>query len=129
MNNVKIDVNDYSEYGLDDIYYGLLSFISQYVTANYNPLEVFENEKSTYAVAITTMKGALKELLDYFKSNDEIYLPSINKKVKISTLSITEKQAVEEVCKEYMVAKLNDALTNNFENKSSRGAIWLLVRI
>ena len=117
MSGNKIDVNDYIEYGLGDIYYGLITFISNYVTANYNSMETFETDNSKYAVAVATMKGALKELLDYFKANGDVYLPSLNRKVKISTLNIEEQLALEERCKDYLIAKLNEALNDNLEEK------------
>ena len=123
MNNIKIDVNDYIECGLGDIYYGLISFISEYANANFNPMEVFENGNSKYAVSITTMKGALKELLDYMKENGEVYLPSLNRKAKISTLNIEEQLALEERCKEYLIAKVNEALSNDFESQTSQQQI------
>lgn len=122
MSEIKIDVNDYIESGLGDIYYGLITFISKYVTSNYNPMELFRTGESKYAVAVTTMKGALKELLDYFKANDDVYLPSLNRKVKISTLNLEEQLALEERCKEYLIAKLNETLSNNLENQTSQKA-------
>ena len=123
VNKIKIDVNDYIDCGLGDIYYGLITFISNYVTTNYNPMEAFETGDSKYAVAVITMKGALKELLDYFKSNDDVYLPSLNRKVKISTLNIEEQLALEERCKDYLIAKLNMVLSNNLENQTPHKSI------
>lgn len=123
MSEIKIDVNDYIESGLGDIYYGLITFISKYVTSNYNPMELFETGDSKYAVAVTTMKGALKELLDYFKVNDDVYLPSLNRKVKISTLNFEEQLALEERCKEYLIIKANEVLNNNLENQVSHKPI------
>ena len=123
MEDIRINVDDYIEYGLEDIYYGLITFISKYVTSNYNPMEIFENEESKYAIAVTTMKGALKELLDYFKANDDVYLPSLNRKVKISTLNLEEQLALEERCKEYLIIKANEVLNNNLENQVSHKPI------
>lgn len=119
MENTKIDVNDYIEYGLGDIYYGLISFISKYATANYNPLEILENGESNYTIAITTMKEALKELLDYFKTNDTVFLPSLNREVNIKYLNIKEQLALEEKCKEYLIAKLNEELNSNLKKQTS----------
>ena len=118
MGNIKIDVNDYTEYGLGDIYYGLISFISKYATANYNPLEILENGESKYAIAIVTMKETLKELLDYFKANDTVFLPSLNRKVNIRSLNIEEQLALEERCKEYLIARLNSNLEEQVLPKS-----------
>ena len=119
MNDVKIDVNDYIEYGLGDIYYGLISFISSYVTQNYNPMEVLENENSKYSIAVTTMKYALKELLDYLKNVDEIYLPSLNRKVRISSLNMEEQLALEGRCKEFLISTLKQKMPNDIEVKTS----------
>ena len=52
---VKIRIEDYEEFGLGDIYYGLLSFISKYVNQNFDPLEVLmldDNQQSKYAIAM-----------------------------------------------------------------------------
>ena len=57
MENIKIDVNDYIEYGLGDIYYSLISFISKYVTTKYNLTEIFQDGDLKYAVAVATMKA------------------------------------------------------------------------
>ena len=123
IENVKINIDYYIEYGLGDIYYGLINFISKYVTDNYNTMEFFKNGESKYAVAIATMKSALKELLDCFKRNDEVYLPSLNRNVKISNLNVGEQLALEERCKEYLVTKLNETLGENLEAQTSHKKI------
>lgn len=119
MEEIQINAENYIPYGLGDIYYGLISFISSYVNQNYNPMEVFQNDNSRYAVAISTMKESLKELLDYLKVNDEIYIPSLNRNIKISTLTSNEQLALEERCKEYLVAKLNYVFSNEMETPVS----------
>ncbi|MDO4963354.1 MAG: hypothetical protein Q4E75_04575 [bacterium] len=111
---VKIRVEDYEEFGLGDIYYGLLSFISKYVNQNFDPLEVLmldDNQQSKYAIAINVMKESLKEILDYLKNNSEVYLPKLNKSVNINSINVEEQLAVEERCKEYMILKLNKYFT------------------
>ena len=120
MENIKIDVNDYIQYGLGDIYYGLISFISHYVTQNYNPIENFQSNNSQYALAVIIMKRNLKELLDYLKQTDEVYLPMLNRKIKLSTLTIDEQLALEERCKEYLILKLNEALNKNLESHETQ---------
>lgn len=119
MDNIKINVDEYSEYGLGDIYYGLISFISDYVTRNYNPMDILQNGNSQYALAVTTMKSDLKELLDYLKTVDEVYLPSLNRIVRISSLNIDEQTALEQRCKEYLILKLNNTLNAEKESNMS----------
>ena len=111
---VKIRIEDYEEFGLGDIYYGLLSFISKYVNQNFDPLEVLmldDNQQSKYAIAMNVMKESLKEILDYLKRDGEVYLPKLNKSVNINSINIEEQLAVEERCKEYMILKLNEYFT------------------
>ena len=106
---VKINTDDYLEYGLGDIYYGMISFIGKYVNENYDPLEVFElpnGYQSKYALAMDTMKVSLKELLDYFKLHDEIYLPNVGRKIRISNLNIEDQKDLEECCKDFMLMNL-----------------------
>ena len=114
---VKIRIEDYEEFGLGDIYYGLLSFISKYVNQNFDPLEVLmldDNQQSKYAIARNVMKESLKEILDYLKRDGEVYLPKLNKSVNINSINIEEQLAVEERCKEYMI--LNEQI-KCFKNK------------
>lgn len=111
---VKIRVEDYEDFGLGDIYYGLISFISSYVNQNFDPLEVFVldgNQQSKYAIAIDVMKESLKEILDYLKNNGEVYLPKLNKSVNINSINVEEQLAVEERCKEYIILRLNEYFT------------------
>ncbi len=117
MNKTKIDVNDYVEFGLGDIYYDLISFIGRYVNDNYDAVEMLRTDNYEYAIAVDTMKSALKELLDYFKTHDDIYLPALDRKIKISTLNVKEQAALEERCKEYLIAKLNATLGKYSGNK------------
>lgn len=119
MENVKINVDEYSELGLGDIYYGLLTFIERYAMENYNPMEIFGTDTSQYATVITTMKSGVKELLDYLKKMDEVYIPSLNKSVKLSTLTMQEQLALEERCKEYLIAKTDYVLNGNLENQNT----------
>ena len=120
MENIKIDVEDYIQYGLGDIYYGLISFISNYVTQNYNPMETFQSDNSQYAFAVTIMKKSLKELLDYLKQTNEIYLPSLRRNINLKTLNIEEQLALEERCKEYLILKLNESLNKNLESHETQ---------
>ena len=111
----KIDAKNYETTGLGDIYYGLISFIGSYVSQNFDPMEALdleENQKSTYALAVEIMKNALKELLEYLKSNSNVFIPSLNREVEINHLNVEEQVALEERCKEYMVEKLNNELKN-----------------
>lgn len=111
---VKIRVEDYEDFGLGDIYYGLISFISSYVNQNFDPLEVFVldgNQQSKYAIAIDVMKESLKELLEYLKKDGEVYLPKLNKSVNINSINVEEQLAVEERCKEYIILRLNEYFT------------------
>jgi hypothetical protein len=110
MNNIKINAEDYIEYGLGDIYYSLLTFISRYAAENYDPMEYIKNGTSKYAITVTTMKDGLKEILDYLKTTTEVYLPALNKNVQLNTLTIEEQLALEERCKEYLILKLEGAL-------------------
>lgn len=121
---VKINVDDYSDYGLGDIYYGLISFIGRYANENYSPLDTInmpEGYQSNYAMAIDTMKGTLKELLDYFKSHDEIYLPNVQRKVRISTLSVQDQKALEECCEYLMITNLQTVMEQNQSYSASSG--------
>lgn len=111
------------KYGLGDIYYGLISFISSYVNKNFDPMEVLnlsDTKQSNYAIAIEIMKSSLKEIMDYLKNGGEVYLPQYNKSVNIETINIHEQLAIEERCKEYMIAKLNEYFNNmNLELNSN----------
>lgn len=111
---VKIRVEDYENYGLGDIYYGLISFISSYAIQNFDPLEDFTfdgNQQTKYATAVEIMKGSLKEILEYLKSGGKVYLPKFNKHVNINSINIEEQLAIEERCKEYIILKLNEYFT------------------
>ena len=119
MDNVKINVDDYVEHGLGDTYYGLTSFMSRYVTENFDPMEVFENDKSKYATAVSLMKSRLKDVLDYLKDNDEVYLPELNRNVKISSLTLEEQKALERRCSEYLIQNMDNILNNDLENQNS----------
>lgn len=119
MSNVRINVEDYTECGLGDIYYGLISFIARHIEMNYSPRECFENGDSKYAIALVTMKSALKELLDYLKSTEEVYLPALNRSVSLSILTVQEQVALEERCKEYLILRLAHVLKPTLEETVS----------
>ena len=119
MENIKINIDDYKEHGLEDIYYSLMSFASQYVTTHYDPMETFKKEESQYAVAFITMKTGIKEILDYLRDNDEVYIPSLNRNIKFSTINFEELVALEERCKEYLLLKLEQALGKEAEQPKS----------
>lgn len=113
---VKINVDDYINYGLGDIYYGLISFIGRYATKNYDPLDTLnlpEDHQSKYALAIDTMKGTLKELLDYFISQDEIYLPNVERKIRISNLNVEDQKDLEDCCKYFILMNLKAVMKQN----------------
>ena len=114
---MKINIDDYEEFGLGDLYYTLISFIANYAQ-KYKSFENFETGESKYATTIEIMKSSLKELLDYLKTVDEIYLPSLNKNVKLSTLNQKEQLALEERCKEYLVLKLSEVMNENIDSKT-----------
>ncbi len=107
---VKMNIEDYEEYGLGDIYYGLITFISRYTQEKYNPMEIFENNTSEYAIAVDTLKYSLKEILDYLKNAEQVYLPKLNRNINLQTLNAEEQKALEERCKEYMLLCLNNTM-------------------
>jgi len=82
-------------------------------------MDILQNGNSQYALAVTTMKSGIKELLDYLKTVDEVYLPSLNRIVRISSLNIDEQTALEQRCKEYLILKLNNTLNAEKENNMS----------
>ena len=123
MENVKINVDDYEPYGLGDLYYGLISFISDYVTKNYNPMEILTTGESEYAIAITVMKRTLKEILEILKRTNEIYLPSLNKTVNLNTLTVEEQLALEERCKECLILSLTDFFERTVQGSRASSGI------
>ena len=120
MDKAKIDISDYTNYGLEDLYYELITFVSKYANQNYDPLEILQNDSSKYAFAISTMKAGIKELLDYLKTVEEIYFPKLNRTVRLNSLTIEEQSALAERCKEYLVSIVEYALKEHYgvENSS-----------
>lgn len=91
MKNVNINMETYNEKGFGDLYLSLISFIGRYAEENFDPLEVFQNEVSNYALAIVEMKKSLKAILDYLITVDEVFLPSLNRNVKLKSLTFEEQ--------------------------------------
>ena len=117
------DVKNYEKAGLSDLYYGLISFIGQYATQNFNPLAGFNfdnNSQTVYAIAINTMKQSLKELLDFFMQNKVLYIRSLGRNIDINLLNVEEMLALEEQCQEYIVIKLKEKLPD-VDTKKCRG--------
>ncbi len=73
-------------------------------------MEIFENNTSEYAIAVDTLKHSLKEILDYLKNAEEVYLPKLNRNVNLQTLNAEEQKALEERCKEYMLLCLSNTI-------------------
>ena len=112
-NIVRIKIEDYQGYGLDDLYYGLISFISKYATANFDPMEnldISSDNLSTYAFAINNMKTSIKAMLDFFKETREVYIPALNKKISLDSMNMEEQLALEKRCQEYIITTLNQSL-------------------
>jgi len=116
LKNVNINMETYNEKGFGDLYLSLISFIGRYAEENFDPLEVFQNEVSNYALAIIEMKKSLKAILDYLITVDEVYLPSLNRNVKLKSLTFEEQIELEKRCKEYILINLNNIMAYNEEN-------------
>lgn len=119
----KINIEDYKGLGLDDFYYGLISFVGHYVNSNFNPMEVLsldDNLQSDYSLALDTMKLSLKQFLDYLKDNKEIYIPSLERNVNIDNISKEELIELENICKQYMFTNLNYVFANKYESKDNK---------
>ena len=118
---VKINVEDYEEYGLGDLYYGLITFISRYAPKKYNPMEIMEKNTSEYVMAVNTLKYALKEILDYLKTANEVYIPKLKRSINLKYLNSEEQKELEERCKEYMLLCLNNTMkASETEEKRSK---------
>ena len=110
MENEKLNIKQYEQNGLGNLYYGLISFIGRYVEQNYNPTEIFKGGYSYYAMAVIEMKKSLKELLNYLLAANEVFLPSLNRNVKLKNLNTKEQIALEDRCKEYILLNLNKTM-------------------
>lgn len=113
MKNEKIDVAKYTESGFGDLYYGLISFIGRYAGQNFDLFEINQDGVSQYATAVVEMKRSLSTILDYLTRVDEVFLPSLNRNVKLNCLNIEEYTALEERCKEYILLELNCIINCN----------------
>ena len=118
MENIKLNADDYVSCGFGDIYYGLISFIGRYAEQNYSPIEIFGNGISKYKTAITTMKFSLKTLLDYLKTTDTVFIPSLNRNINLNLLNQEEQLALEERCREFILENLNIVMNQGLEEKS-----------
>lgn len=118
MENIRLNADEYVSCGLGDIYYGLISFIGRYAEQNYSPIEIFDNGVSKYKTAITTMKFSLKTLLDYLKTTDTVFIPSLNRNINLNLLNQEEQLALEERCREFILENLNIVMNQGLEEKS-----------
>lgn len=96
----------------------LLSFIGRYAEQNYSPIEIFGNGISKYKTAITTMKFSLKTILDYLKTTDTVFIPSLNRNINLNLLNQEEQHALEERCREFILENLNIVMNQGLEEKS-----------
>ena len=119
MENVKLNAEEYVSCGLGDIYYGLISFIGRYAEQNYSPIEIFDNGTSKYRTAIITMKSSLKTLLEYLKTTDTVFIPSLNRNINLNLLNQEEQLALEERCREFILENLNIVMNYELEEKSA----------
>ena len=119
MENIKLNAEEYVSCGLGDIYYGLISFIERYAEQNYSPIEIFDNGTSKYRTAIITMKSSLKTLLEYLKTTDTVFIPSLNRNINLNLLNQEEQLALEERCREFILENLNIVMNYELEEKSA----------
>ena len=114
MENVRLDIDEYTACGLGDIYCGLISFIQRYAIQNHNSFEGVYN----YSIIMKTMKASLKILLDYLKTADTVFIPSLNRNIDLKTLNQEEQLALEARCKEYLLQNLNAVMNQSLEQKN-----------
>lgn len=93
----------------NDIYSRLMSFINAYASQVCNPLE---NSKSRYIVIVYMMEQWLKDLTDYLKTIDKIYIPLLKRDIKLDHLTLEEQLALEDIFKQQLISNLNNYLNN-----------------
>lgn len=93
----------------NDIYSRLMSFINAYALKVCNPLE---NSKSRYIVIVYMMEQWLKDLTDYLKTIDKIYIPLLKRDIKLDHLTLEEQLALEDIFKQQLISNLNNYLNN-----------------
>ena len=111
-------LEDYEQFGLSDIYLHSISFISNYVVQNYDPMEVFnveEGSESDYAFAQRKMKEAAKAILDEIKKSKQIHLNTIDKTFDLSNMNIQYQNILEKEIDDALISYVNKC----FEERKS----------